>query len=369
MILQRAQRVLSPELSLGPAPGPPRTSPKIPGSLFTCGSSLVFFGGLLFRGLVARGARTGLGLALKKVTRKGCLERGARRPSRPARPGSTLCPGMERAERAVTRGQGPSTGHSGDTCARTCVGPGVQRRWASVSSSGDPRETGEGAGVLANTGSSFVTMVKTAICVALHRFERLPLMTSCISTVTLGSMLLGETLEPHCQRRTEPWFPPPSEGSEARVLLLTPYFQGTRWICAPLDGSSCQDIARACSARHCQEQGPKCPLMPTRDTGGSRADTWPKSRAGVQPTSILFQNPSSYSHKVLTPGLWVKKERKAVGRDTWWPLARKRDAHENRVCFKMLQDEDALRNTLMIPGNVNSNITNFLYLFLFPNDP
>lgn len=145
MVLRRAQRVLSPELSLGPVPGPPRTSPKIPGSLFACGSSLVFFGGLLFRGLAARGARTGLGLALKKVTRKGCLERGARCPSRPARPGSTLCPETERGERVVTHGQGLSTGHRGDTFARACMGPGAQRRWASVSPSGDLRETGEGA--------------------------------------------------------------------------------------------------------------------------------------------------------------------------------------------------------------------------------
>lgn len=78
-------------------PGPARPSPKIPGSLLACGSSLVFFGCLLFSGLTARGARTGLGLALKKVTMKGCLERGARCPSRPARPGSTLWP--EREER------------------------------------------------------------------------------------------------------------------------------------------------------------------------------------------------------------------------------------------------------------------------------
>lgn len=109
-----SRRVLSPPLDLGqkPAgsdPGPSRTSPKIPGSLFGCGSSLVFFGSLLFRGLTARGARMGLELALKNVTMKGCLERGARCPSRPARPGSTLCPETERGERAVTRGQWPGT--------------------------------------------------------------------------------------------------------------------------------------------------------------------------------------------------------------------------------------------------------------------
>lgn len=75
--------------------GPAQPSPKIPGSLLGCGSSLVFFGCLLFRGRTARGARMGLGLALKKVTMKGCLERGARCPSRPARPGSTLCPERE----------------------------------------------------------------------------------------------------------------------------------------------------------------------------------------------------------------------------------------------------------------------------------
>lgn len=95
-----------------PGPGPPRTSPKIPGRRFGCGSSLLFFGGLLFRGLAARGARTGPGLALKKVTRKGCLERGARRPSRPARPGSTLRPGTERGERRSLAGGG-RTGTAG----------------------------------------------------------------------------------------------------------------------------------------------------------------------------------------------------------------------------------------------------------------
>lgn len=69
---------------------------------------MLLFGGLLLRGLTARGARTGPGLALKKVTTKGCLERGACRPSRPARPGSTLRPETERAERVVTCGQGPA---------------------------------------------------------------------------------------------------------------------------------------------------------------------------------------------------------------------------------------------------------------------
>ena len=130
----------------GPAPGPSRTSPKIPGSLFGCGSSLVFLGGLLFRGLAARGARTGPGLALKKVTRKGCLEPGARRPSRPARPGSTLCPETERGERAITRGQGPCTWDSGDPSARACSGPGARRQRASVCSSGNrsPRSEGDG---------------------------------------------------------------------------------------------------------------------------------------------------------------------------------------------------------------------------------
>lgn len=98
-----------------PSPG----SPKIPGSLFGGGSSLVLFGGLLFRGLTARGARAGPGpgLALKKVTTKGCLERGACRPSRPARPGSTLRPEMERAERGHSRA-GTAQGHSGDLSGR-----------------------------------------------------------------------------------------------------------------------------------------------------------------------------------------------------------------------------------------------------------
>lgn len=101
--------------SLPPSPG----SPKIPGSLFGGGSSLVLFGGLLFRGLTARGARAGPGpgLALKKVTTKGCLERGACRPSRPARPGSTLRPEMERAERGHSRA-GTAQGHSGDLSGR-----------------------------------------------------------------------------------------------------------------------------------------------------------------------------------------------------------------------------------------------------------
>lgn len=94
------QKVLPPPLVLGLQPRAPaaRASPKIPGSLLGCGSSLVFFSSRLLRGLTARGARMGLGLALKNVTMKGCLERGARRPSRPARPGSTLCPETERRE-------------------------------------------------------------------------------------------------------------------------------------------------------------------------------------------------------------------------------------------------------------------------------
>lgn len=74
---------------------------------------MLLFGGLLLRGLTARGARTGPGLALKKVTTKGCLERGACRPSRPARPGSTLRPETERAERVVTCGQGPARDTAG----------------------------------------------------------------------------------------------------------------------------------------------------------------------------------------------------------------------------------------------------------------
>lgn len=79
---------------------------------------MVLFGGLLFRGLTARGARAGPGpgLALKKVTTKGCLERGACRPSRPARPGSTLRPEMERAER----------GHSGAGAARGQAGTSLR---------------------------------------------------------------------------------------------------------------------------------------------------------------------------------------------------------------------------------------------------
>lgn len=111
----------------GPGPGPPRTSPKIPGRRFGCGSSLLFFGGLLFRGLAARGVRTGPGLALKKVTRKGCLERGARRPSRPARPGSTLCPGTERGERQSLAGGGARGRRGPSTTACTVSPPGGTR--------------------------------------------------------------------------------------------------------------------------------------------------------------------------------------------------------------------------------------------------
>lgn len=120
-----------------PSPG----SPKIPGSLFGGGSSLVLFGGLLFRGLTARGARAGPGpgLALKKVTTKGCLERGACRPSRPARPGSTLRPEMERAERGHSR-VGTAQGHSGDLSgrARSSRLRPWGTHWAWVSSSEDP---------------------------------------------------------------------------------------------------------------------------------------------------------------------------------------------------------------------------------------
>lgn len=93
-------------LAVREASGPAQPSPKMPGSLFTCGSSLVFFGCLLFRGRAARGARMELGLALK-VTMKGCLARAACRPSRPARPGSTLCP--ERDGTRVTHGGFPVT--------------------------------------------------------------------------------------------------------------------------------------------------------------------------------------------------------------------------------------------------------------------
>lgn len=71
---------------------PTKLSPKIPGSLFGCGRSLVFLGCRLLGALAARVVRAGLGLARKNVTMKGCLERGPRRPSSPAEPGSTLCP-------------------------------------------------------------------------------------------------------------------------------------------------------------------------------------------------------------------------------------------------------------------------------------
>lgn len=66
--------------------------PKIPGSLLGCGRSLLFLGCLLRGALAARVARTGLALARKKVTMKGCLERGPRRPNSPTEPGSTLSP-------------------------------------------------------------------------------------------------------------------------------------------------------------------------------------------------------------------------------------------------------------------------------------
>lgn len=91
------------------------------------------------------------------------------------------------------------------------------------------RPKGDGGGGLANTRSSFVTMVKTAICVALHRFERLPLMTSCISTVTLGSMLLGETLEPHASGAQ-------NHGSHFRLRALRPEFSCSPHIFRGLDG-------------------------------------------------------------------------------------------------------------------------------------
>ena len=124
-----------------PSPPPSPGSPKIPGSLFGAGSSLVLFGGLLFRGLTARGARAGpgRGLALKKVTTKGCLERGACRPSRPARPGSTLRPEMERAERGHSRA-GAARGPSGDLSgrARSSRLRPWGTHWAWVSSSEDP---------------------------------------------------------------------------------------------------------------------------------------------------------------------------------------------------------------------------------------
>lgn len=120
------QKVQPPPLVLGLQPRPgARTSPKIPGSLLGCGSSLVFFSSRLLRGRTARGARMGLGLglALKNVTMKGCLERGARRPSRPARPGSTLSPETERREgqrawlcsghRAALPGPGRAREHEG----------------------------------------------------------------------------------------------------------------------------------------------------------------------------------------------------------------------------------------------------------------
>lgn len=138
---------------------------------------MVLFGSLLLRGLTARGARTGPGLALKKVTTKGCWERGACCPSRPARPGSTLRPETERAERAVTRGWGPARGHSRDL---SVGGPGARSlrlqgtHWASVSSSEDPSPRSspspqraglqERGRVLGSTGSGLVMVQGTARC-------------------------------------------------------------------------------------------------------------------------------------------------------------------------------------------------------------
>ena len=79
-------------MSIGIASRPAKLLPKIPGSLFGCGRSFVFLGCRLLGGLAARVTRAGLGLARKNVTMKGCLDRGPRRPSSPAEPGSTLCP-------------------------------------------------------------------------------------------------------------------------------------------------------------------------------------------------------------------------------------------------------------------------------------
>lgn len=77
----------------------PLLLPKIPGSLLGCGRSFVFLGCLLLGALAARVTRTGLLLARKNVTMKGCLERGPRRPNSPAEPGSTLSPaGMEQEQ-------------------------------------------------------------------------------------------------------------------------------------------------------------------------------------------------------------------------------------------------------------------------------
>lgn len=76
----------------------------------------------------------GLGLALKKVTMKGCLERGARRPSRPARPGSTLCP--EREDRGQSlEGSGSARGHG----RHLCQGRGAQEHHGGPEGSPVPR--------------------------------------------------------------------------------------------------------------------------------------------------------------------------------------------------------------------------------------
>lgn len=65
----------------------------------------------------------GLGPALKKVTMKGCLERGACRPSRPARPGSTLRPETEEGEMVVTHGWRPCTWTLQCSLCRALGGP------------------------------------------------------------------------------------------------------------------------------------------------------------------------------------------------------------------------------------------------------
>lgn len=89
------------------AGGCPLLLPKIPGSLLGCGRSFVFLGCLLLGALAARVTRTGLLLARKNVTMKGCLERGPRRPSSPAEPGSTLSPaGTEQEQVAGRRSAG-----------------------------------------------------------------------------------------------------------------------------------------------------------------------------------------------------------------------------------------------------------------------
>lgn len=113
-----------------------------------------------------------------------------------------------------------------------------------------------------------MTMVNTAILEALYRFERLPLVTSCVSTVTWTTRFT-EKLRSHTVRVAQ------NGGSHPRLRALRPEFSrapilsGDSMDRAPVDGSSRQDIARACSAHHCQEQGPKCPPMPTNRTPGA----------------------------------------------------------------------------------------------------